>query len=470
MPFIARRGRDPVSVAGKVRQGRGAVTAQLGAPLLLGALSVAVLAQGAYYLRAQLYVAALVGAALLVTPALTPLTSRDRAIALPVGGLAGWAVIDAVVHHNPRTAVPYVALLAAVVAVLLACSRLDDDARDLLLAGLIGCGVLVAMLGWLGLTLHLPRWTWQGQGLWRASSTLTYPNATAIILAMLALLTLAMLTEAPRSVPLLLAATVVLTGLAATLSRAGLLAFAAGVLVLGAFLGPRVLLRAGGAPVLGAAVAAIGLVPAMTTRTPHPAAAFVALVAGLLIGATLPVIRLPRAAINGLAVLMLVLGVTTVHTAIGAISDARLTADDPERAASFRAAVEVFIDHPITGAGPSLPRLTWASGSGSSVYRYAHNEYLQVLAELGAIGGLLLAAFLVLIIRRLYHARSGNAAVAAGALAATTALAVHAGFDFVLHIPAIPLLAAALIGSASPEVSVGRLTQQAGETPGEESA
>jgi O-antigen ligase len=117
-----------------------------------------------------------------------------------------------------------------------------------------------------------------------------------------------------------------------------------------------------------------------------------------------------------------------------------------------------------------LPRLTWASGSGSSVYRYAHNEYLQVLAELGAIGGLLLAVFLVVIIRRLYHARSGNAAVAAGALAATTALAVHAGFDFVLHIPAIPLLAAALIGSASPEVSVGRLTQQAGETPGEESA
>ena len=165
MPFIARRGRVPVSVAGKVRQGRGAVTAQLGAPLLLGALSVAVLAQGAYYLRAQLYVAALVGAALLVTPGLTPLTSRDRAIALPVGGLAGWAVIDAVVHHNPRTAIPYVALLAAVVAVLLACSRLDDDARDLLLAGLIGCGVLVAMLGWLGLTLHLPRWTWQGQGL-----------------------------------------------------------------------------------------------------------------------------------------------------------------------------------------------------------------------------------------------------------------------------------------------------------------
>jgi O-antigen ligase len=458
-----------VSVAGKVRQGRGAVTAQLGAPLLLCALSVALLAQGAYYLRAQLYVAALIGAALVVSPGLTRLASSDRAIAFPVGGLAGWAVIDAAMHHNPRAALPYVVLLAGVVAVLLACSRLDEAGRDLLLAGLIACGVLIAVVGWLGLTLHFARWTWQGQGLWRASSTLTYPNATAVILAMLALLTLALLTEAPRSVPLLLAATVVLTGLVATLSRAGLLALAVGVLVLGAFLGPRVLLRAGGAPMLGAAVAAIGLVPAMTTRTPHPAAALLALVAGLLISAALPAIRLPRAAINGLALLMLVLGVTTLHTAIGAISDARLTVDDPERAASFQAAVEVFIHHPVTGAGPSLPTLTWASGNGSSVYRYAHNEYLQVLAELGTIGGLLLAGLLLMIIRRLYHARRGNAAVAAGAVAATAALAVHAGFDFIWHIPAIPLLAAALVGLASPDVPAP-FTQQAGETPGKESA
>jgi len=60
VPSIARRGRGPGSVAGTAPQGPGAVTAQLAAPLLLGALSVALLAQGAYYLRAQLYVAALV--------------------------------------------------------------------------------------------------------------------------------------------------------------------------------------------------------------------------------------------------------------------------------------------------------------------------------------------------------------------------------------------------------------------------
>ena len=170
-------------------------------------------------------------------------------------------------------------MLASVLAVLLVCSRLDDAGRDLLLAGLLGCGVLVAVLGWLGLTLHLTRWTWQGQGLWRASSTLTYPNATAIILAMLALLTLAMLTEAPRSVPLLLAATVVLTGLAALLATE--CSTAGGRPRARAFLGPRILLRAGGAPVLGAAVAAIQAGPRDDDADAPPAAAFLALVAGL---------------------------------------------------------------------------------------------------------------------------------------------------------------------------------------------
>src|SRR5664280_582694 len=159
--------------------------------LPVGGCGAALVAQGAYYLRAQVCVAGLIGAALLVTPGLTWVASSDRSIVLAVGALAGWAVIDAAFHDNPRAAVPYVVLLAGVVAVLVACSRLDEAARDLLLTGLIACGVLVAALGWLGLVLHDARWTWQGQGLWRASSTLTYPNATAVILAMLALLAVA---------------------------------------------------------------------------------------------------------------------------------------------------------------------------------------------------------------------------------------------------------------------------------------
>src|SRR5664280_648466 len=118
-------------------------------------------------------------------------------------------------------------------------------------------------------------------------------------------------------------------------------------------------------------------------------------------------------AATGLALLVLILGIASAHTAIGAITDARLTFDDPERAASFHAALNVFGHHPIIGAGPSLPTLTWVSESGTSVYRFAHNEYLQVLAELGTIGGLLLAALLLMVVRRLYRALRRNGAVSA---------------------------------------------------------
>ncbi|MGB8381478.1 MAG: hypothetical protein WCG47_09540, partial [Dermatophilaceae bacterium] len=84
-------------------------------------------------------------------------------------------------------------------------------------------------------------------------------------------------------------------------------------------------------------------------------------------------------------------------------------------------------------------------------------------AELGAIGGLLLAALLVMILRRLYRARTPNAAVQAGALAALAALGVHAGFDFIWHIPAIPLVAAALAGAGSQQRPDDRSTQPAGQ-------
>ncbi|HEX8080588.1 MAG TPA: O-antigen ligase family protein [Jatrophihabitans sp.] len=451
---------------------RWVISPQWGAPLLLAALSVSLVAQGAFYPRAQLWVAALLGAALLALPGLHRLARADRPVTLALAGLAGWAVIGAALHHDPRAAVPYLALLIGILAVFIACRGLDAGARDLVLTGLVGCGVLIALLGWLGLALHWQRWTWQGQGLWRASSTLTYPNATAIILAMLALITLACLTETPRSTRLALGTTVLLTGLIATLSRAGLMAVAVGLLVLAAARGPRALLRAGWGPVLGAVVAAFGLVPTMTASSPRPVLAGMALAAGLAIsvGATAlrpsrhsPFSRYSLVAVGGLALLALGFRLPG-WSGVTAVTGARLTVDDPERAASFHAALEVFQQHWLIGAGPSLPSLTWAPGTGSKVYRYAHNEYLQVLAELGIVGGVLLATLLVTLLRRLYQRRRTGGAVSAGALAATAALAFHAGFDFVWHIPAIPLLAAALVGLASPEAPAGRITQSAGET------
>ena len=76
----------------------------------------------------------------------------------------------------------------------------------------------------------------------------------------------------------------------------------------------------------------------------------------------------------------------------------------------------------------------------------AHNDYLEIVAELGAIGGLLVAATAVLLTRKFVrHARRddpGEAGTAAACLfAALVGVAVHACFSFPLHQPPTVFLA-----------------------------
>jgi len=94
-------------------------------------------------------------------------------------------------------------------------------------------------------------------------------------------------------------------------------------------------------------------------------------------------------------------------------------------------------------------KLEWTESDGvRGTFRYAHNEYVQLAAELGAVGLGLLVALLLALARLLWqaHAAHPSLVVWAGVVAGTVALAVHSGFDFVWHLPAIPLTAAALIG------------------------
>ncbi|HJT82273.1 MAG TPA: O-antigen ligase family protein [Chthoniobacterales bacterium] len=87
----------------------------------------------------------------------------------------------------------------------------------------------------------------------------------------------------------------------------------------------------------------------------------------------------------------------------------------------------------------------------------AHNDYLDLLAEYGAAGGVLLLVFLAVHARAAWKnlARlapkpvilsgrvfSNSLALQVGAIAAVSAYIVHSGFDFNLHIPANVLLMA----------------------------
>lgn len=69
---------------------------------------------------------------------------------------------------------------------------------------------------------------------------------------------------------------------------------------------------------------------------------------------------------------------------------------------------------------------------------------------MGVLGGILIVALLALVVRRLWRDRAATGALGIGGLAALAALIVHAGFDFVWHIPAVPLLGAVFVGIAMP--------------------
>jgi O-antigen ligase len=295
--------------------------------------------------------------------------------------------------------------------------------------------------------------------MWRASSTLTYPNATAAVLAMAALVCLALRTGDPRARWLGGAATILITGLAATLSRAGLGGLGIGLALLVVGIGWRPLLRGAVAPLLGALVATTGLLPSITAHTPT---AVTIAVAGL--AAAIGVVIGSRVGATRLVLVIFVAGLAAALVLLFGRLGSRFTFDSPDRWGSFLAAWELFLHHPVTGVGPGIDELVLArTTGGTSVYRFVHNEYLQTLAELGIIGGILLVAFLAMVVRRLWRDRAGAGALGVGALAALAALALHAGFDFVWHIPAVPLLAAAFVGVAMPHTDLPTMKRKESE-------
>jgi hypothetical protein len=436
-------------------------TTQLAGPLLLVAATAGLLGQGAYYPSTQRPVGLLIAAATLVALAGRPLARDDIRLlpVIPALALAAWAVLDGALVAGADAGVGSALLLVGVVAVLLVCRRLRHEDREIVLAGVIGIGLLVALTGWLGVAGRADSWAFQAQGLWRASSTLTYPNATAAVLAPISLVVLGRLAGTPGSVPLALAATGLLAGLAATMSRAGALALVVGLVVLAGLRGLGATARAAVGPVAGALVAMLCLLPSMPAASPpRPALALVGLGVGLTLAAMVTRVRrwpalalLGGVLVAGVAVLLATGG--GVDGAAQTVAEARVNLASPDRTGALHAALRLVAQQPLTGTGPGQADLRWKGhGHGTQLYTYVHNEYLQIAAELGLVGLVLLAILLVAIARRLWRARPTGRASAtwAGVVAAAAAFAVHSGFDFVWHLPAIVLTVTLLVGAVLP--------------------
>ncbi len=127
-------------------------------------------------------------------------------------------------------------------------------------------------------------------------------------------------------------------------------------------------------------------------------------------------------------------------------------------------------EHPVTGVGAGAYEIAYPryqSWTSDLTIDHAHNDYVELLAETGAIGGLLAVAVISILLHRGYgivrRLKGANILdslsmltrleavelwMRFGALVACCGLLVHSFTDFNLHIPANAAFAALAAGLA----------------------
>jgi O-antigen ligase len=129
------------------------------------------------------------------------------------------------------------------------------------------------------------------------------------------------------------------------------------------------------------------------------------------------------------------------------------------RVSIYKDTWRIFLDRPWMGTGlgtlvSAYPR--YASFYDGRVVDHAHNDYLELLADTGVVGGLCGVAFVGLLLwlglkgLQAARGRSGRA-IRAGSLVACAGLLVHSLVDFNLHIPSNALIFLLLAGVATAE-------------------
>lgn len=112
------------------------------------------------------------------------------------------------------------------------------------------------------------------------------------------------------------------------------------------------------------------------------------------------------------------------------------------RIVMWKDTLEMIKDQPVFGHGPSSYRWVYPRYKSWGEHRwvsYAHNDFLQLIADYGLIGFILLAAALLTVLVRLLLRfrrleRSKDVCLTAGWIAAVCAALAHALFDFNLHV------------------------------------
>jgi O-antigen ligase len=129
-------------------------------------------------------------------------------------------------------------------------------------------------------------------------------------------------------------------------------------------------------------------------------------------------------------------------TPLARLVDATLT---ERRQALWHDALALTARYPILGVGPGRFGVESPVARSDPDAPWAHEEFLQASAEMGVLGGVLLAAVFGLGFARLAVRPNFDASAVLGA-ASLAVLGVHACIEHILQWPAVPLAAAALVG------------------------
>jgi len=159
-----------------------------------------------------------------------------------------------------------------------------------------------------------------------------------------------------------------------------------------------------------------------------------------------------RSVLIGLALLIVIFGLS-VYSGLDPVL-ARFENIERDRIALWRDAWKMIEKHPWMGQG--LGTFQWTYPAYETVNpdvpaKYAHNDYLQALAEVGIVGlVLLLWAFFLACrtaVKNLFQAHDLLVrGIGLGTLGALTAIALQEITDFGLYVPGVVVLASVLVG------------------------
>ena len=298
---------------------------------------------------------------------------------------------------------------------------------------LLGAGV--AAIGFVGLVWRWDPLAMPSQYLWRLSSSLTYADAAGVVLALGLIMALAT-GRWPRTARV--SVCLCTAGLLATQSRGPMLAFACACALI-----PLDQYRRNLLPL--AEGFAVGVLAIATSGSDRPVPLLgVAVVAAMAMSAA----KLPRRAPSPLSRRRLAIasavGCVAVLGCLGVLHrqvELRVLApSNGDRSVEWSTAIDQFRAEPIVGVGSDQP-LEFRAADGTSA-NFVHNEYLQITADAGLVGLVLLVSAGVAlggIVRR-------RDVMTSCAVAGLVCWGVAAGFDFDWHLPVVGLMGGWLAG------------------------